>query len=187
MTDASRAGVGLRAPARMRLVVLDVEPLEPGEVEWLGEALASRLGARVTVETVAGAASAFGADGGQLDSGAIVDYLIERFPAAGPNEWILAVTAADLRGGGREFVFGEAAQGGGWAVVGSARFGARGDAHFRRRLLRESLHELGHLAGLGHCDQPGCLMSPSTAVAEVDRKEDVLCAVCRASVGGDGT
>ena len=62
-----------------------------------------------------------------------------------------------------------------------------GDRLFRERLLKEALHELGHLAGLAHCDDPACLMAQSADVAAVDRKGAALCAPCRDRDGKSGT
>lgn len=185
--DASAPGPGFAAPRRLRLISLEPEPLEAPEVEWLASALEARLRNHVSVEGFGRPAESWRDGGSQLDSGAIVDALMERYPGGGEEEWVLALTAADLRGGRRRFVFGEATRGGGWAVVGTARFGARGDPLFRRRLLREALHELGHLAGLRHCADAACLMSASRDVAEVDRKGDAICAACRAGVARGGT
>lgn len=181
------AAPGFVPPPRLRLVALAVEPLEEPEVAWLAAELQERLGIRVDRCRDEGAGDAYRVHGAQLDADAAVDRLVDGHPVDPSLEWVLALTAADLLGGGRSFVFGSATMGGAWAIVGTARFGARGDPRYRMRLLRESLHELGHLAGLGHCPDPGCLMAGSATVEEVDRKGDTLCARCRTEVARFGT
>jgi archaemetzincin len=112
----------------------------------------------------------------------VVDALLDRFPppdSGDPEAWVLGLTAADLRAGDREFVFGEATLGGGWAVVSLARLGAAGEPAFRGRLMKEALHELGHLAGLRHCDRRECLMHPARDIVDVDARTTGLCELCR--------
>ncbi|HEX9108975.1 MAG TPA: matrixin family metalloprotease, partial [Longimicrobiales bacterium] len=52
---------------------------------------------------------------------------------------------------------------------------------FFRRALTEAMHEIGHMAGLGHCADPGCVMHFSHGVQETDRKGVEFCARCRRS------
>ena len=52
------------------------------------------------------------------------------------------------------------------------------------RLLKESLHELGHTVGLVHCDDYRCVMCASTSVEEIDLKDEAFCGTCRAVVNG---
>jgi hypothetical protein len=121
-------------------------------------------------------------NGGQLPSNDVVDRLIDRDdqrPAL-PGRWVLAITDADLCAPGRTFVFGEATLGGAWAVVSTSRLFSPDTAPESRaiRLLKEAIHELGHLAGLDHCAHLHCVMSPSQSVADVDRKGSGFCEGC---------
>ena len=47
--------------------------------------------------------------------------------------------------------------------------------HFRRRAATEAIHELGHTYGLGHCDNPRCVMWFSNTLSETDRKGTEFC------------
>ena len=170
-------------PRRLRLVPLGPEVPAPEVVEWLAAMLGETLSVPAEVEPVVQGDEAWlTPERSQLFSGRIVDSLLEYYPPAEgrePEEWVLGLTAADLVAGERDFVFGEAALGGGWAVVSVARLGAAGEPAFRERLAKEALHELGHLAGLRHCRRSGCLMQPAVDVAAVDARRAVLCEQCR--------
>lgn len=94
---------------------------------------------------------------------------------------ILGVTDADLYVEGLNFVFGIAESPGRAAVISTARLHAAGnEALFRSRVLKEAIHELGHTLGLGHCDDPRCVMHFSNSLADTDRKGSRLCRHCRA-------
>ncbi len=56
------------------------------------------------------------------------------------------------------------------AIVSSSRLGAE-------VLVKESLHEVGHLLGLEHCSK-GCIMSLSENLAEAEEKPLSLCPAC---------
>lgn len=170
-------------PRRVRVVPLGPELPAPELVGWLAAWLGESLSVPAVVEPVVQGDEAWlTPERSQLLSGRIVDSLLEYYPppeGREPEEWVLGLTAADLRAGSREFVFGEATLGGGWAVVSVARLGAAGEPAFRERLAKEALHELGHLAGLRHCGRGGCLMHPAADVAAVDARGTVLCDRCR--------
>lgn len=103
-----------------------------------------------------------------------------------PDAWILAVVDADLYAPGLNFIFGQATVGGCCAVIGLSRLrdgrdGGRrvDDERFRSRVLTEAVHELGHVAGLGHCSSPRCVMYFSNTLIETDRKGPDFCERCR--------
>jgi archaemetzincin len=105
-----------------------------------------------------------------------------------PDAWrILGVTSLDLYIPILTFVFGEAQLRGNCAVVSSFRLRQEfyglpaNEALFRDRLLKESVHELGHTFELSHCDDYQCVMSPSHGVEWIDLKTNRLCQSCRAA------
>lgn len=123
---------------------------------------------------------------GQYRSSEVVDALLARHVALGAEPsslWSLGVAAADLGAPGREYVFGEATVGGPCAVVSTARLDpgeGPASARLRARLLGVAVHELGHLAGLGHCPRPGCVMHPVERAEEADARGSDFCSACHA-------
>jgi archaemetzincin len=51
-----------------------------------------------------------------------------------------------------------------------------------QRATAEILHELGHVAGLGHCRDASCLMCFSGSVEAVDLRGLAYCAACAAAL-----
>jgi len=86
------------------------------------------------------------------------------------------------------FVFGRATLNGRAAVVslarlGPERYGLAADAELTaRRTVAEVLHELGHVAGLAHCDDFGCLMHFATNVESIDLRGAGFCPACTAAL-----
>jgi len=85
----------------------------------------------------------------------------------------------DLYVPGLNFVLGLADPDTRRAVVALRRL--RGGA-FYERVLKEILHELGHLMGLGHCRSPRCVMYFSNTLADTDFKGPDFCQRCREKV-----
>jgi archaemetzincin len=56
----------------------------------------------------------------------------------------------------------------------------------KERLVKESLHELGHVYGLDHCSNTTCPMSKSTSVFEIDAKSKQFCPRCVAMLSDSG-
>jgi archaemetzincin len=48
-----------------------------------------------------------------------------------------------------------------------------------QRLLKESVHELGHTLGLRHCEDYSCVMASSHSVEWIDLRESTMCDSCR--------
>ena len=122
----------------------------------------------------------------QYNSSLVLQQLIANPPR--DAEKILGVLDADLFIPILTFVFGEAQLGGIGAAVSMHRLHNRfyGMAEDReltaRRLLKESVHELGHTFGLIHCSQPGCVMNSSTYVENIDQKSSEFCSLCQKGI-----
>lgn len=130
---------------------------------------------------------AFNKDRQQYHSTAVLRRLAQLQQAAlGP---VVAVTDVDLFVPDAPFVFGEADRDARTAIVSLCRLGHGPDGRpaeperLRRRLQAESIHELGHLLGLSHCQDARCAMFLSHKPSDSDRKHAGLCAACRSALG----
>lgn len=53
---------------------------------------------------------------------------------------------------------------------------------YYERILKESMHGIGHTMGLVHCSNPLCIMSPSNMLEDIDNKEIRFCRSCMQSI-----
>jgi archaemetzincin len=102
------------------------------------------------------------------------------------DSWrVLGIAAVDLYIPILTFVFGEAQMGGPCAVLSEHRlrqefYGLPFDPElFRRRVIKEAVHEVGHTLNLTHCDDYRCVMASSHAVEWIDLKDTAPCEGCR--------
>lgn len=171
----------------MRIVSLvSVGEVDPSHLELLAEGLAPTL--RVACSIHSGSldvAFAFDSLRGQYHSTEILRRLMKQ-PAV--ETWrLLGVTEADLYIPILTYVFGEAQLGpssAATALVSMHRlrqefYGMPPDPSLlAERLLKESLHELGHTVGLRHCPDYRCVMSSSHSVENIDLKLAQFCRSC---------
>ncbi|MEM0442544.1 MAG: archaemetzincin family Zn-dependent metalloprotease [Candidatus Caldarchaeum sp.] len=95
------------------------------------------------------------------------------------KDYTLVITGRDLYVQGLNYVFGYAP--GKAAVVSTYRLKPSTKVEERlyvSRVLKEAVHEVGHVLGLPHCMTPGCVMNFSNNVQEVDVKSDGFCVFC---------
>jgi archaemetzincin len=110
-------------------------------------------------------------------------------PAGHPGACLLLVAVEDLFVPGLNFVFGLADRLRRRAIVSLARlrpefYGEEPDESiYFARALKEAVHELGHLMGLGHCSNPRCVMFFSNSLVDTDRKHWEFCDRCRTHLG----
>jgi len=90
---------------------------------------------------------------------------LEALEAESPGAGRLGLTSVDIsttKGAHRDWgIFGLGSLGGDSAVVSTHRLrrGARDDAHLRLRVVSVAVHEVGHMLGLPHCEEPACVMN----------------------------
>lgn len=113
-----------------------------------------------------------------------VPFLESINPLVNKGEYVLGVTRKDIYYDNLNFIFGQAQVGGKAGVISVKRLDPKfyGDSKDNglknERILKEALHELGHCMGLGHCDDPMCIMVFSTSVLGVDKKSTRFCGKC---------
>jgi archaemetzincin len=82
------------------------------------------------------------------------------------------------------YIFGQAMLNGRIGIVSAyrlsnERYGLEPDPSlYFERLVKEIMHELGHMLGLIHCHAPLCVMRSSTYVEDIDQKHSVYCKAC---------
>jgi predicted Zn-dependent protease len=86
------------------------------------------------------------------------------------------------------FVFGRARRFGHAAIVSLARlaperYGLPADPSLMaRRALAETLHEIGHVVGLAHCQDMNCIMYFATNVETIDLRGMDFCTTCKTAL-----
>lgn len=169
------------------IYIASIELEDPSYLEALEDSLSStfhlstrRREVKIPLKDV------FDPNRAQYNSSLILQRLIMKPPLQA--EKILGVVDVDLFIPILTFVFGEAQLKGIGAVVSSHRlhnrfYGLPEDrALTADRLLKESVHELGHTFGLIHCLQPGCVMNASTYVENIDQKSSTFCPSCQKGI-----
>ena len=97
---------------------------------------------------------------------------------------ILAITKEDMYTEGLNFVFGQAKVRGNVSVISicglDPKFFRQPEDKdlFEERIVKEAIHEVGHMMGLLHCKNRGCVMTFSNTIGDVDKKTKNLCEMC---------
>ena len=108
--------------------------------------------------------------------------ILEEFVQSMNVNFLLGVAPFDLYVPGMNFVFGEARCPGRVAVISTRRLKTTPQADMsmlRSRVLKEAIHETGHMLGLRHCADESCVMHFSERLSDTDRKHDDFCSGCR--------
>jgi len=103
---------------------------------------------------------------------------VSRLSEESGSDMALGLINRDLYVPDMNFVFGIASRDGRSAIISAYRLKASEPKLFLQRLLKETVHELGHVFGLTHCDDIRCVMHFSNSLADTDIKTDQFCDRC---------
>jgi archaemetzincin len=121
----------------------------------------------------------------QWISDSLLDWLLESINP-GSTTKVLAICDFDAYSDELNFVFGQAHLGGRVAAIYLPRlkdefYVRKSDKInnlFEQRVIKESVHELGHTFGLRHCQISKCVMHFSNSLQDTDFKDNEFCDRC---------
>ena len=165
------------------LLLAPFDTISTDVLQQVGEDLGSELGLdyRIMPEQPLPAA-AFHADRNQYLAPLFLNTMLEKYGEE--NARVLGIVDHDLYVPELNFVFGQADLVNKVAIISLTRlrpewYGMESDEElFRRRILTEAVHELGHTYGLKHCKNRECVMFFSNSLADTDRKGYRFCGTC---------
>ena len=112
----------------------------------------------------------------------LADILLEElYRCKRKGIYLLGVTSVNLFTPGKNFVFGEASPLKETAIISLYLLGETGihDERLLQRAIKEAVHEIGHLMGMGHCPNSRCVMHFSNSLLDTDVKDAFFCPNCK--------
>jgi archaemetzincin len=106
-----------------------------------------------------------------------------------PREKILGIMDEDLYTPSMGFVLSEADPNAKAAIISMHRLKQQSleiideEKLYFSRILKELVHNLGHLLNLKHCPNPKCVMHFSNTLLEIDGKSENFCDNCKRKTG----
>ena len=163
--------------------IVPINAIDAGLLTRLALCLEERFLATAVVRAaLAVPKTALNATRGQLFFASLASRLTAAYETR--DEVILGITDYDLYKTSHPFVFGSSSEAQRCAVVSLHRlrsefYGDPADENaLFQRLLKESVHELGHALGLKHCYNARCAMYYSNSVFDTDNKFSHFCETC---------
>ena len=160
----------------MRIFIQMIGDLEEDLIFALEEGLSESFNARISIlAPIPPDISCFNPLRNQFNSTCLLRKLK-------PVKVTLGIIDRDIYADKMNFVFGEAELNGCRAIVSIYRLRSINSRVTEERLIKEAVHEIGHVLGLKHC-RNHCVMRFSNSVREVDMKPVEFCAECKKLLG----
>jgi predicted Zn-dependent protease len=165
------------------LRIIPINAIDPAFLQRLGLCLEERFLLSASVErSLVVPRTAVNSARSQLFVSTLTGKVLRQY--SDDRGFLLAITDFDLYKTSHRYVFGHADEQRRVAVVSLHRlraefYGERADDNaLFQRVLKESVHELGHAMGLKHCYNARCAMYYSNSIFETDNKMPHFCEVC---------
>jgi archaemetzincin len=163
-----------------KIVLVPIGPVPANVLANLERDLPPLLQREVTIgQPIPRASAAFDRKRQQYRGSALLQEL-ERYDVVGVDR-VVGIIDADAYAPGLNFIFGQANKPGRVAVVALPRlrdsFRGRPDdpVRFRERVLKVTVHELGHAFGFAHCADRTCVMHFANSLREADQTGSHYC------------
>ena len=164
------------------IIIAPIEDFDPEIIKLIGRAIRDTFGYAAEIRPLlSGLAFALDPERDQYYS----TLILEKLAAVAPAEAIkvLAITSVDLFIPILTHVYGEAQIGGQTCIISTYRLkeGLGSDVlgSFRKRIIKEAVHELGHTFNLRHCPDQTCCMHYCRSIKDVDCKTEQFCRYCK--------
>lgn len=171
----------MNSAVRDIIILSPIGDIDSAVLESLGRNLGRRFGlATETVVLLNNLDFALDTSRNQYHSTPILSELAGRAPARAVK--VLGITRVDLFIPILTHVYGEAQLGGRACIVSTYRLYPDAIAPTitsNERLIKESVHELGHTFKLRHCPDRTCIMHYCRRIEDVDHKSNRFCRHCR--------
>lgn len=167
----------------MLLHIRPIGEVEKGLLDGLKDHISSIFSLPVKIDPAMSIPSyAYNPDRGQYEASTILADMMMSIPSDGSK--VLGIIDKDIYVKSFNFIFGLAAER--VAVISLTRLREEyygfppNEFLFKERILKEAIHEIGHMIGLVHCPDIGCVMHFSNTLDDTDIKGCEPCARCKA-------
>ncbi len=119
----------------------------------------------------------------QVDAGKLIELMLNMQNLEG-KDLIIGLISEDIYIKNMNFIFGLAHISGKKVLISTYRLTKNPmledlpHEDYKERFFKETLHEVGHVLGLKHCNDKSCVMSFSSTIREVDEKLPSFCSIC---------
>jgi archaemetzincin len=163
----------------MNITLQPLGKIDIAVVDALKNRLTALFGGPVSVNsTVSVPQTAFNPERSQYLSDLLVQLI--SLPDKGKDEIVLGVVDVDIYTKDKNFIFGQADSESGKAIISLYRLNQNANTNlFMDRMVKEAVHELGHILGLDHCQDSTCIMNFSHSLQDTDNKVVTFCNKCR--------
>ncbi|MBU5687970.1 MAG: archaemetzincin family Zn-dependent metalloprotease [Candidatus Aenigmarchaeota archaeon] len=159
----------------IQLTICYFGKIEPSLIDHVKKGLRAKLKIPVLLGTeIRPPEDSFNKFRQQYEANTILNHLEKNF-----DDKVLALTDKDIYTSGLNYVFGLAKTKSKAAIVSTFRLNTDNKELLKERLLKECMHEFGHVLGLQHCKEKGCVMNPSNSTRDIDNKNLDFCHMCQ--------